>query len=341
MRARAAALLLALAPAAGAHELKTVGLWLDEVASGRIEVRLEVPLSAEGVAAAVVPRFDPSCRAAGPVRSEREPGSVRRSFTLECRAPLAGQRLALEGLDPRVPDAVVVARFAGGGESTLALDRHAPEVLLGAGLAPALALRAYLGLGVEHILGGADHLLFVLGLVLAVAAGGFGARRLVLAVSAFTLAHSLTLALSALGVWGLPPRVTELLIALSVVTLALELARHAADPGAPRTLALRHPAAIAFAFGLLHGFGFAGALAGVGLPEQARLWALLLFNLGVELGQLAFIAALLAVGALIRRLPLRLPSAPGALATALGGIATCWTLERLIDWSAALTRPLS
>lgn len=338
MKHLALALLLAAAPAA-AHELKTATIWLDESAPGRVAVTLRIPLAIDGGAATLVPRFEPACRDAGASRSAREDDAVRTRYALDCGRPLATLGLRLEGLDPRMPEAIVIARYAGGGETTFAIDRHAPEVALGAAPSAPRALASYFPLGVEHILTGADHLLFVLGLMLAVLAGGGSWRRLLLAITAFTLAHSLTLALAALGVWGLPPQAVELLIALSIVTLALELARHPSrvDAGLPPTLALRQPAVAAFAFGLLHGFGFAGALREAGLPDAARAWALALFNLGVEAGQLLFVGAVLGLAALARRAGRRTLPAPAALATALGGIATYWTLERLLDWTAHLT----
>lgn len=329
-------LLLALggvAPASG-HELKTAALWLDEAEPGRVEVTLRTPLSADGGAAALLPRLDPQCRIAGAVATAREDDAVRRTWTVDCSRPLDGMRVRIDGLDPRMPDAVVIARFADGREATLAVDRHEPELIVAPPAAPVRSLLAYFPLGIEHILFGADHLLFVIGVMLAVLAGGGGARRLVWALTAFTLAHSLTLALAALGIWGLPPKVVELLIALSIVTLALELAR--AGPGVTRSLALRRPAVVAFVFGLLHGFGFAGALREIGLPEGARAWALLLFNAGVEAGQLLFVGAVLLLAMLARHWKRELASVAPHFATLLGGVATYWTFERALDWSATL-----
>jgi hypothetical protein len=166
-------------------------------------------------------------------------------------------------------------------------------------------------------------------------------RTLIATITAFTLAHSLTLALAVLGAWGLPAKPVELLIALSIVLLAAELARfrHSRAGGNPApSMVFRKPWLLAFVFGLLHGFGFAGALAEIGLPEAARGWALLLFNLGVELGQLLFVAAVLLVWALLRRAGgLRLPAQARAITvTLLGGVAMYWTLDRLLLWSASL-----
>ena len=152
----------------------------------------------------------------------------------------------------------------------------------------------YLRLGIEHILFGFDHLLFVLALVILI--GNW--RRVALTVTAFTIAHSITLAAATLGLVNVPRPPVEAAIALSIVLVAVEIVN--ARRGNP-SLAARWPWLVAFCFGLLHGFGFAGALAEVGLPHHAIPVALLFFNLGVEIGQLVFVAAVLTAGALLRR----------------------------------------
>jgi hydrogenase/urease accessory protein HupE len=181
-----------------------------------------------------------------------------------------------------------------------------------------------LRLGVEHILGGFDHLLFVLGLVLLVRDG----RRLVLTVTAFTVSHSLTLAASVLGWVTLPRAPVEAVIALSIVLLALECA-------SPRpSLTRRAPWLVAFAFGLLHGFGFAGALAEIGLPPHQLATSLASFNLGVELGQLLVVLpAFVALRAAARFAFAK--QAENVLVYAIGGFAVYWSIERVsaLLWS--------
>ncbi|MSP59097.1 MAG: HupE/UreJ family protein [Myxococcales bacterium] len=184
---------------------------------------------------------------------------------------------------------------------------------------------SYLRLGFAHILGGFDHLLFIVGLLLLARRAG----PLLRAITAFTVAHSITLALTVLGALRLPPPPVEAAIALSLVLLAVELTR---------TSRARRPFAIAFAFGLLHGCGFAGALAAYGLPEGRIPVALAAFNAGVEIGQIAFVAAILAGWALVRavrrRIP-RLPSLPRlAPAYAIGTLAVFWSCQRIAAfWS--------
>ena len=179
---------------------------------------------------------------------------------------------------------------------------------------------AYLVLGIEHILTGFDHLLFVIGLLFLV---GFN-RRLVFTVTAFTLAHSLTLALSALGLLTLRPAPVEATIALSIALVVAEAL------GGERTLARRWPALVAFSFGLVHGLGFAGALKDIGLPQNHLPIALLTFNLGVEAGQLLVIGAAFAVYRLLSRAPLFVATRTPAL-YAIGAVAAYWSIGRIAN----------
>jgi hypothetical protein len=189
-------------------------------------------------------------------------------------------------------------------------------------------VRAYTVLGIEHILGGVDHLLFVLALLLLVR----GLGRLVATVTAFTVAHSVTLAAATLGFVHVPSAPVEATIALSILFLASELARQQLAGGASRAdLTARFPWVVAFSFGLLHGFGFAGALSEIGMPAKAVPLALLFFNVGVELGQLAFIAAVLAVGWGFRRAALVAPRGwPRAAAYGIGSVAAFWFVQRTV-----------
>lgn len=182
--------------------------------------------------------------------------------------------------------------------------------------------------GFDHILEGYDHLLFVFCLILLV--GSF--RRILVAVTGFTIGHSITLGLTALNGWSLPPTFVEPLIAFSILMLAVERKKGRTD-----TIGVRHPGAIATAFGLLHGFGFGGALAEIGLPYSQKLQALAFFNLGVEAGQLLFVLVVFGLGAILSAAhktgKARLPSVEAVARTAIvpaGIIAGYWTLERVI-----------
>jgi hydrogenase/urease accessory protein HupE len=178
-------------------------------------------------------------------------------------------------------------------------------------------------LGVEHILGGIDHLLFVLALLLIVRGG----KRIFYTITAFTLAHSITLVAATLGWVHVPGPPIEAMIALSVVFVAAEIVNGLrGKPG----LTARAPWVVAFSFGLLHGFGFAGALAEVGLPQKAIPVALLMFNVGVEIGQLIFVGFALGVAALIARVPGHRPAWTNfVLPYAIGTVAMFWVIERV------------
>jgi hydrogenase/urease accessory protein HupE len=186
-----------------------------------------------------------------------------------------------------------------------------------------MVIWAYLGLGVEHILFGVDHLLFVLCLLLLVRE----IRKLLATVTAFTLAHSITLAAATLGFVRVPAAPVEATIALSIVFLARELSR---GEHLRSAVTRSYPWLVAFSFGLLHGLGFAGALAEVGLPQREIPLALFAFNVGVELGQLAFIATVLFLVRGFRLLPLRMPSwSSVAAGYAIGSVAAFWVFARL------------
>jgi len=172
-------------------------------------------------------------------------------------------------------------------------------------------------LGVEHILIGADHLLFVLGLVLLIAT----TRELLVTITSFTVAHSVTLGGASLGLFSLPSAPVEAVIALSIVLLAVELVR-----GDENSLSRRKPWLVAFGFGLLHGFGFAGVLGELGLPQDDIWMPLLGFNVGVELGQLAFVAAILFPVILLRKAPAWARAIPPY---AIGTVAAAWVIERV------------
>lgn len=317
--------------AADAHELQPSLLELRAIGAGRYEVDWK-PSSRPLGGAALAPGFPSRCRRVDPPGVTEGNGPAR--FLLECgSAGLAGAEIRVNGLDATGTDAVV--RFSGEGvELTAALRPDAPALTIPAdpGSSRISLATTYASLGVTHILGGPDHLLFLLGLVLLVrrsAAPGRRVLEMARTVTAFTAAHSLTLALAVCGVVRIPPAPVEATIALSVFLLAVELARPA--PASSR----RPPWLVAFACGLLHGFGFAGALARVGLPAGQIPGALLTFNLGVEAGQLAFViavvAAIHAARGVFRRAPAWIVRIP---AYAIGSLAAFWWFDRVLAfWS--------
>ena len=318
-----------VAPAAWAHDFRPALLHLSERPElpGSFELRLSVPrVSSAGPIApgALEVRVPPHC-------------TLARTH-LDCGARGLVGELGVTGLDEHPIDVIVDLRFSDGTRLTQVLGPERPSMTLEDALAHGpnheQRVREYFALGVEHILGGFDHLLFVFGLVLLVR----GVRTLAWTITAFTAAHSLTLAAAALSLVSLPGPPVELLIALSIVVLARELAVETRAPERAReSWSFRYPYAVAFGFGLLHGFGFAGALAEVGLPAEQIPLALLGFNLGVEAGQLGVVALLLAGGAGLRAVARRVEHSARAEAAlrrvsiyAMGSLAFAFTLERVI-----------
>lgn len=317
MPRRLALLLLALcAGEAAAHAMSSAQWRLSQRSDTLWDSRLRLPEDFEGNLIALQPRWPTDCTVVDGLHSQPAEEGLVMNWTLRCPQGLRGP-LSLEGFSIQLPDAVLLLEPLQGDSQYAVLSatrtRWSPTE---AAEPPPVA--HYLVLGVEHILGGIDHLLFVLGLFALWRRSATPLSRLVLTLTAFTLAHSITLGGAALAGWTLPLRAVEACIAASILLLAVELATDA------RGIAARRPATVAFGFGLLHGFGFAGALAGTGLPEDARVWALAAFNLGVEAGQLLFVAALLV---LIHALRPVQRWAPLALA-AYGGVAAYWLLER-------------
>lgn len=324
-------LLLVASPVSG-HQLQTQALFLEERARGEVSVRFKTSEGPAGRASRVAVVFSPGCEPRPGLQQVREQTYVIRSWHMHCEGGLQGRTLELQGLGPSAPDAVVTVQYLSGDTLTQVLDRQSARLTLGAvpGASAVYALYGYLPIGIVHILAGPDHLLFVLCLLLVVNAMQLGWLRLVATLTAFTLAHSLTLAASLLYGLTLPPAPVEAVIALSILLLCVELARHYRQPMRSLGLSLRYPAAIAFLFGLLHGFGFAGALADIGLPAQAQGWALLLFNLGVEVGQLLFVFTLLTLVWLSRAVLKWRPEAQiPAVVSAIGAVSAYWLIDRL------------
>lgn len=298
-------------------------LELREAGEGRYEVLWKAPAQGERLRLAAEVRFP-----GGTVETSREPvlfagGAHVERWTIERPGGLVGQTVRIDGIVGGATDVLVRVERADGTSQVERLLPERPQFTIVASAGLAEVARSYLVLGVEHILGGIDHLLFVLALLLIVRGG----RRIFATVTAFTVAHSLTLVAATLGWVRVPGAPVEAVIALSIVFVAAEVVHGLRGrPG----LTARAPWIVAFTFGLLHGFGFAGALAEVGLPQKAIPPALLMFNVGVELGQLLFVAAVLALRALLARLPLRAPRwAAYVPAYAIGALATMWVFERI------------
>ena len=236
---------------------------------------------------------------------------------------LAGENVGIDGIAGGVTDVIVRLERLDGTSQMERLLPQSPEFPVKPSTGAAEVAWSYLALGVEHILAGVDHLLFVLALLLIVRGG----KRILITITSFTVAHSITLVAATLGWVHVPGPPVEAIIALSIVFVAAEVVHGLrGKPG----LTARAPWVVAFSFGLLHGFGFAGALAEVGLPGIAIPVALLMFNVGVELGQILFVAVVIAAGTLIARLPVpRRAWTPYALPYAIGSVAMFWVVARI------------
>jgi hydrogenase/urease accessory protein HupE len=244
------------------------------------------------------------------------------SYWRDVPSALDGRTLQVEGLDQTITDALVSITLANGRSIQAILSPQKPHLILNLHEMGA-AVHAYVVLGIQHILTGTDHLAFVFGLMMLV-------RRmtpLIKTITAFSIAHSITLAATALHVISVYPAVIESLVALSIVFVAVELVH--CDRG-EESITARYPWMVAFTFGLLHGAAFAGALAEVGLPSNDIPLSLLLFNVGVELGQLLFIATVFTIGWMLSRLLTRIPEWTQRFSPyAIGPLAAFWFIERL------------
>jgi hydrogenase/urease accessory protein HupE len=313
---------LALAGPARADELRPGYLELTQQDARQWKMVWKAPVLG-GLATRARPQFPEFCSQTPPV-ARLENASLVATSMLTCSKDLAGSKVGIAGMDGAFTDALL--RIAPLNRPVQATRLTPHDAMVEVATVPDSweVARSYLVLGVEHILEGYDHLLFVIALVLLLARPWV----VVKAATAFTVAHTITLAGTTLGLFGLPQAPVEALIALSIIFLAVEIVKQ--DPAAPR-LSERIPWVVAFGFGLIHGFGFAGALREIGLPEGDVPVALLTFNLGVEAGQLLIIAASLAAIALVRRFkPPALRPSTLAATYAIGITASFWFIERML-----------
>ena len=317
----AALLALALARPASAHEMRPGFLELRQTGPESYGFLWKKPYGGE-VEIKVAPAIPPECRLAAAGQQTVTPGALIVRGTLTCDGGIAGKTLAIDGLEATVTDVIVRVHHADGRLESHLLKPVAPAVTLGGVTSRWQRALEYVRLGVEHILLGVDHLLFVLGLLLIV-----GDRwMLVKTITSFTVAHSITLAIATLGYASAPLPPLNAAIALSILFLGPEIVRRWRGE---TSLTIRHPWIVAFAFGLLHGFGFASGLTTMGLPQSEIPLALLLFNVGVEVGQLFFVGLILGLERSFRTLEIRWPRLLEALpGYAVGSLGAYWTIQR-------------
>ncbi len=323
-------LLVGVLRPATADEFRPAYLQLTQVDASTYDVLWKLPALDEATTLRLRPEFPAGTQVLTPVHSVFANGTATQRWRIAIDGGLAGQAVRFPDLAQNRVDVLVRLERLDG---TTQLGRVLP-------LAPAFAFTAspgslevantYAVLGIEHILTGFDHLLFVLALLILVT----GTRRLIATITAFTVGHSLTLAAASLGVVQVPGPPVEAAIALSIMFVAAEILH--AQQGRPG-LTQRYPWGVALTFGLLHGLGFAGALAEVGLPPLSIPVALLFFNVGVEIGQLLFIVAVLALIAVARRAMRRIDwRRPGWVRRvppyAIGAMASFWFIERVVSF---------
>jgi hydrogenase/urease accessory protein HupE len=317
--------LLIPASAARAHEIRPAYLQIDEIGSGRYQMLWRTPVLS-GMRLPVVLRLPDDVRSLAAPTLQELPDSLVESGTIDGGADgLRGKRIEFAGLEATVTDVLVRVQMLDGTHSTTLVRPSQPWVEIATQQGPLAVMGAYLTHGIEHILFGFDHLLFVLALIVIVR----NTRMLLLTVTAFTLAHSITLSLATLQLVHVPGPPVEACIALSILLVASEIARLQRGEA---SLTASRPWAVAFSFGLLHGLGFASALIDIGLPQSDIPLALFAFNVGVEVGQLAFIAAVLGVVRLAKQRPI--PAVAEyrlriATSYAIGTVAAFWFVERL------------
>ncbi|MFS2176876.1 HupE/UreJ family protein [Rhizobium pisi] len=276
-----------LATTGYAHEIRPAYLDMRETVSDEFAVVWKIPAQGNMRLGLYVDLPKPCVEKTQPAKSIVDGAYLERG-TVACAGGLKGGKITIDGLKSTMTEALVRIEYVNGETEVVRLMPDAPSFVVAGALTTLEVARTYFSLGVDHILSGFDHLLFVLALMLLIR----NRWTLLETITAFTAAHSITLAGASLGYFSLPQKPVEATIALSIAFVASELIKM--KPG-ERRLSESYPWVVAFVFGLLHGFGFAGALKEIGLPQSDVPLSLLMFNLGVEAGQLIFVAAVLVV----------------------------------------------
>ena len=316
-----------LATPTTAHEMRPAYLDMRETQAEEFSVLWKVPARGE-MRLGLYVRLPEACSPKAQSLRAIEANAYTERWITVCAGGIEGQMISIDGLPATMTDALARIEYADGSTEVARLTPDAPGFIVTGAQSTLEVVRTYFILGVDHILSGFDHLLFVFALVLLIPNPWMLAKT----ITAFTLAHSITLAGASLGYFTLPQKPVEAVIALSIAFVASELIKQ--RPGKKR-LSESYPWLVAFAFGLLHGFGFAGALKETGLPQSDVPVALLTFNLGVEAGQLLFVAAVLACFWAVTNLVSTATSAARlAAGFAIGTMAMIWLIERLGSFGA-------
>jgi len=309
-----------------ADEVRPSYLQIQEQNTNQFSVLFKVPAKGDKKLSLHV-KFPDSCSDNNKHYASFINATYMESYSIGCTKPLAGEIITIEGLESTKTDLLLRLEFLDKTSQSqlLRADKNAYVVLDSA--SDMQVVKTYTWLGITHILLGFDHLMFVFALLLLVNS----LHKLLWTITAFTLAHSITLVGSSLGFLYLPQKPVEAMIALSILFLAIEIIH---EKKGKVGITSRYPWIISFSFGLLHGFGFAGALAEIGLPQNALNLALVFFNVGVELGQLIFIAVVMSIGFIIHKLkyPILLAKSNTVVVYIIGTLSTFWLIERIASF---------
>lgn len=314
---------LVFVSSASAHEIRPAYLQIDEMTANRYKVVWRTPMLS-GMRLPIALRFAESMRSVTEPAQRELPDSLAETRVIETDGGgLAGKRVEFVGLQATITDVLVRVHLLDGTVETTMIHPSQPWIDFAATRSPLAAAKVYFVSGFQHILLGIDHLLFVFGLLFIVRSRWM----LVKTITAFTVAHSSTLAVATLGKVEIPALPLNAIIALSIMFLGPEIVRVWRGQ---TSFTIRHPWIVSFAFGLLHGFGFASGLTALGLPQGDIPFALLMFNLGVEAGQLAFVGLILLLIAALKSIEIRLPRGLELMpAYAVGILGAYWTTDRI------------
>jgi hydrogenase/urease accessory protein HupE len=313
---------------ASAHEVRPAYLELRQTGPETYDALWKVPGLGDNLRLAIYVELPAGCTNVAEPRGWMVGNSYTERRTVKCAGGLTGGTIHIAGLSATTTDVLVRLERLDGTTQVTRLTPSAPSFVVEAVPGSLEVARTYVVLGIEHILSGMDHLLFVLALLI-IARGGW---KLVKTVTAFTVSHCITLTAATLGLVHVPQRAVEAVIALSIVFVAAEIVRMRSGV---KSITISAPWLVAFSFGLIHGLGFAGGLRDAGLPAGHIPTALLFFSLGVETGHLLFIGAMLSLIALMRRVRIPLPRWTELVPPyAIGSIAMFWVIQRTLSFRA-------
>jgi hydrogenase/urease accessory protein HupE len=325
--------LLSLVQGISAHEVRPAYLELHQTTADTYDVLWKVPGLGKDMRLGLYVELPDNCTILGNPRTSMMNQAFTERWTIKCEGGLSGKLIRIDGLSATTTDVLVRLELMDGSTQVTRLTPASPSFVVATPAGAMGVARTYTVLGIEHILSGIDHLLFVLALII-ITGGGW---KLVKTVTAFTVSHTITLTLATLGFIHIPTKPVEAIIALSIVFVAAEILRSRA--GKP-SFTQRAPWVVAFAFGLMHGLGFASGLSNAGLPDAHIPTALLFFSIGVETGHFLFIGFVLLLTAILNRAIAKLkPIFKQRMSIIqlvppyiIGSVAMFWVIQRILSF---------